>query len=150
MENKKKPTFFVFLKSRREDYEISPQFRTQMGDGYVRDGVSIQHAFSLTNFVLVVVLVVKSKAPYYLTERSWSLFEKCPPTGKSLKKALTHTGHYRYTRLIFGMNNASKYYQYHIGDAIRDCKGVHNISDDIIVHGKDQAELSMTRGLRSC
>ena len=65
----KKPTFFVFLKSRREDYEISPQFRTQMGDGYdffasVRDGVGIQHAFSLTNLVLVVVLVVKSKAPY--------------------------------------------------------------------------------------
>ena len=60
-----------FLKSRREDYEISPQLRTQMGDGYdffasVRDGVSIQHAFSLTNLVLVVVLVVKSKAPYYI------------------------------------------------------------------------------------
>ena len=39
------------------------------GDGYdffasVPDGVSIQHAFSLTNLVLVVVLVVKSKAPY--------------------------------------------------------------------------------------
>ena len=67
-ENKKEPTFFVFLKSRREDYEVSPPFRTQMGDGYdffasVRDGVSIQHAFSLTNLVLVVVLVVKSKAP---------------------------------------------------------------------------------------
>jgi hypothetical protein len=76
LEHKKKPTFFVFLNSRREDYEISPQLRTQMGDGYdffasVRDGVSIQHAFSLTldngltNLVLVVVLVVKSKAPYY-------------------------------------------------------------------------------------
>ena len=53
----KKPNFFVFLKSRRDDYEISPQFRTQMGDGYgffasVPDGVSIQHAFSLTNLVL--------------------------------------------------------------------------------------------------
>jgi hypothetical protein len=65
--NKKEPTFFFFLKSRRKDYEISPQFRTQMGDGYdffasVQDGVSIQHAFRLTN--LVVVLVVKSKVPY--------------------------------------------------------------------------------------
>jgi hypothetical protein len=38
------------------------------------------------------------------------------------------------------MNNASEYYHYHIGDAIRDCEGVHNISDNIIVHGKDQAE----------
>ena len=47
-----------FLKSRSEDYELSPQFRTQMGDGYdflasVRDGVSIQHVFRLTNLVLV-------------------------------------------------------------------------------------------------
>jgi hypothetical protein len=56
--------FFFFFKIRRKDYEISPQFRTQMGGGYdffasVRDGVSIQHAFRLTN----LVLVVKSKAP---------------------------------------------------------------------------------------
>ena len=49
-------------------------------------------------------------------------------------------GHYHYTRLIFGLNNASEYYQYHIGDAIHDCEGVHNISDDIIVHGKSQSE----------
>ena len=41
-----------------------------MGDGYdffasVRDGVSIQYAFRLTNLVLVIVLVVAAKAPYY-------------------------------------------------------------------------------------
>jgi hypothetical protein len=64
----KKANFLFFLKNRRKYYEISPQFRTQMGDGYdfftsVRDGVSIQHAFRLTNLVLVVILVVKSKAP---------------------------------------------------------------------------------------
>jgi hypothetical protein len=63
----KKASFLCFLKSRREDYEISPQFRTQIGDGYdffasVRDGVSIQHAFRLTN--LVVVLVLAAKAPW--------------------------------------------------------------------------------------
>ena len=59
---------------------------------------------------------------------------------REIKTTVTHKEYYRYTRLIFGMNNASEYYQYHIGDAIRDCEGVHNISDDIIVHGKDQAE----------
>ena len=53
-EKQKQPAFFVFLKSRSEDYEISPQFCTQMSDGYdlfasVWDGVSIQHAFPLTN-----------------------------------------------------------------------------------------------------
>jgi hypothetical protein len=77
LEKKKKPTFFVFMKSRREDYEGSPQFRTQMGDGYdffasVRDGVSIQHAFRLTNLVLVLVVAVKF-----------------PNIGKTLRTAIT-------------------------------------------------------------
>jgi hypothetical protein len=67
----KKKNFLRFFISRREDCEISPQFRTQMGDGYdifasVRNGVSIHHAFRLTNLVLVVVLVVAVKAPYCL------------------------------------------------------------------------------------
>jgi hypothetical protein len=30
----KKANFLCFLKSRREDYKISPQFRSQIGDGY--------------------------------------------------------------------------------------------------------------------
>ena len=65
---KTKKNFICFFISRCEDYEISPQFCTQMGDGYdifasVRNGVSIHHAFRLTNLVLVVVLVVAAKAP---------------------------------------------------------------------------------------
>ena len=59
---------------------------------------------------------------------------------RDITTTVTHKGHYRYTRLIFGMNNASEYYQYHIGDAIRNCSGARNISDDIIVYGKDKAE----------
>jgi hypothetical protein len=35
---------------------------------------------------------------------------------REITTTVTHKGHYRYTRLIFGMNNASEYYQYHIGD----------------------------------
>ena len=51
----------------RSNLVLAAKAPTQMGDGYdffasVRDGVSIQHAFRLTN----LVLVVKSKAPYYL------------------------------------------------------------------------------------
>lgn len=59
---------------------------------------------------------------------------------RDITMTVTHKGHYRYTRLIFGMNNSAECYQYHIGDAICDCPGARNISDDIIVHGKDQAE----------
>jgi hypothetical protein len=52
----KKANFLFFLKS-------SPQFLTQMGDGYdfftsVLDGVSIQHPF-LTNLVLMLVSNLK-------------------------------------------------------------------------------------------
>jgi hypothetical protein len=33
-EKQKKANFLCFLKSRREDYEISQKFPNQMGDGY--------------------------------------------------------------------------------------------------------------------
>ena len=48
------------------------------------------------------------------------------------------------------MNNAAEAYQYHVGDAIRDCEGVHNILDDIIVHEKDQAEHDERLDYRPC
>ena len=59
---------------------------------------------------------------------------------REITTTATHKGHYHYTRLIFCFNNASKCYQYHIGDVTHDCEGVHNISNDIIVHGKSEAE----------
>jgi hypothetical protein len=64
LQKEKKKNFLCFLKSHREDYDISLKLRIQIGDGYdffasVRDGVSIQHAFRLTNLVLVVA----AKAP---------------------------------------------------------------------------------------
>ena len=41
---------------------------------------------------------------------------------------------------MFGVNSASKQYQYEIQTALRGIAGQENISDDIIVHGKDQKE----------
>ena len=66
---------------------------------------------------------------------SWSLRRSLEIT-----TTVTHKGHYCYTRLIFGMNNVAEAYQYHVGDAIHDCKEVRNKSDDIIVYGKNRAE----------
>ena len=52
----------------------------------------------------------------------------------------THKGIYQYTRLIFGINNASEIFQRAIEDTLADCEGQFNISDNIFVYGKDQAE----------
>nr|XP_058952093.1 uncharacterized protein K02A2.6-like [Pocillopora verrucosa] len=52
---------------------------------------------------------------------------------------VTHKGLYRYKRLLFGVCSASEQYQHEISTALAGIEGVDNISDDIIVHGPDQA-----------
>ena len=47
----------------------------------------------------------------------------------------THRGLYRYKRLMFGITSAPEKYQKIVKDVLRDCKGVANIADDLIVHG---------------
>ncbi|XP_041453694.1 uncharacterized protein K02A2.6-like [Lytechinus variegatus] len=53
---------------------------------------------------------------------------------------VTHKGLMRYKRLIFGLSSASEIYQYAIQQALSGLEGVRNISDDIIVFGKDDKE----------
>ena len=50
-----------------------------------------------------------------------------------------HKGLYRYKRLSFGINAAAEKFQNVIASAIDDIPNVKNISDDIIVYGKDMA-----------
>lgn len=52
----------------------------------------------------------------------------------------THLGLRRYKRLMFGVNAASEIFQNEIAELIRDLSGCMNLSDDIIVYGKDQCE----------
>ena len=51
-----------------------------------------------------------------------------------------HCGLYRYKRSPFGVNSASEQYQHEIQRALAGLEGQVNISDDIIVHGKNQEE----------
>lgn len=53
----------------------------------------------------------------------------------------THCGLFRYKRLLFGVNSASKQYQYEIQTVLAGIEGQQNISD--IVHGKDQEEYDL-------
>ena len=52
----------------------------------------------------------------------------------------THAGLYRYKRLIFGVTSAPELYQHAIQHVIHGCEGVRSISDDIILHYKDDRE----------
>ena len=52
----------------------------------------------------------------------------------------THAGIFRYKRLCFGINSAAEIFQNTLRNALHGLEGVKNISDDIIVFGKDQDE----------
>ena len=52
----------------------------------------------------------------------------------------THCGLFRYKRLMFGINSAPEVYQHVIQQVLHGCKGASNISDDIIIHGKNREE----------
>ena len=49
-------------------------------------------------------------------------------------------GLYRYKRLMFGISCAPELYQHIIRQVLSECKGALNIADDLIVHGRDNAE----------
>ena len=50
----------------------------------------------------------------------------------------THCGLYRYKRLIFGVNAAAEVFQHTIQTLLTGIEGTKNVSDDIIVFGKDK------------
>ncbi|CAH1233137.1 RTL1 [Branchiostoma lanceolatum] len=52
----------------------------------------------------------------------------------------THKGLFRYRRLMFGITSAPEKYQQIVRDVLKSCKGVANIADDVIVHGRDTSE----------
>ena len=62
------------------------------------------------------------------------------PESRYITTFTTHKGLRRSTRLNFGTNSASEMFQNIISEQIRDIPGALNISDDVIVFGKTQAE----------
>jgi hypothetical protein len=59
---------------------------------------------------------------------------------RELTTFTTHDGLYRYKRLMFGISAAPEIYQHAIQQVLHGPPGVKNISDDIIVFGKDKSE----------
>ena len=62
------------------------------------------------------------------------------PESREITTFVTHCGLFRYKRLLFGVNSASEQYKHEIQTALTGIDRQENISDDITVHGKDQAE----------
>jgi hypothetical protein len=52
----------------------------------------------------------------------------------------THQGLFRYKRLNFGVTSAAEVFQHTIQTLLADIPNVRNVSDDIIIFGKSQAE----------
>ena len=52
----------------------------------------------------------------------------------------THLGLFRYKRLNFGISSASEEFQKTIESVISDVSKAHNLSDDIVIHGRDDKE----------
>ena len=53
---------------------------------------------------------------------------------------ITDEGLFRFKRLMFGISSVSEMFQHIIRQLLESCDGVHNISDDIIVAGRDREE----------
>ena len=62
------------------------------------------------------------------------------PDSRSITTFTTHCGLYQYKRLMFGISSAPEVYQHVIQQSLQGCEGVANISDDIIIHGKNTEE----------
>ena len=62
------------------------------------------------------------------------------PDSRSITTFTTHSGLYQYKRLMFGITSAPEVYQHVIQQSLQGCEGVANISDDIIIHGKNTEE----------
>lgn len=68
---------------------------------------------------------------------------------------IAHKGLYRYKRLMLGIALAPKKYELVIQQTLQDIGGVHNISDDIVVHGATHDQhherlRKVMRRLRKC
>ncbi|XP_057305378.1 uncharacterized protein K02A2.6-like [Hydractinia symbiolongicarpus] len=59
---------------------------------------------------------------------------------RNITAFITHKGIFRYKRLIYGISSAFEHFQKNIEMVIADCEGAKNISDDIFIWGKTQAE----------
>lgn len=62
------------------------------------------------------------------------------PSSRYITTFSTHAGLFCYKRLNFGISSASEIFQEVIRNVISGIPGVKNISDDIIIYGKSQAE----------
>jgi len=62
------------------------------------------------------------------------------PSSRDITTFITHRGLYRYKRLMFGVNSAPEKFNQLIRDLFRDCVGVSNLADDVIVYGSTVEE----------
>ena len=62
------------------------------------------------------------------------------PESRDITTFSTRRGLFRYKRLMFGVSCAPEMYQKILQQGLQECEGIHNILDDIIIHGETEEE----------
>jgi hypothetical protein len=62
------------------------------------------------------------------------------PASRYITVFTTHIGLFQYKRLFFGLNSAAETFQRAISDLLDGIPNAMNISDDIVIYGKNPAE----------
>lgn len=79
---------------------------------------------------------VNNAVMYSKLDLRWGYHQiELDPKSREITTFVTHKGIYRYKRLMFGISSAPEMYQHAIQQVLKNCEGVHNISDDILVYG---------------
>ena len=70
------------------------------------------------------------------------------PNSRYMTTFITHSGLYRYKRLVQGASSAMEAFQYYIGNLFREDELISNICDDILVAGRSKEEHD--KNLKKC
>ena len=91
--------------------------------------------------VMQAIQDMAQSSVFYKLDLKWGYHQlELGEESRDITTFTTHAGLYRYKRLMFGVTSAPEIYQHAIQQALHGCEGVRNISDDIILHGKDDQQ----------
>ena len=88
-----------------------------------------------------ILLDLNGASVFSKLDLKWGFYQiELDLPSREITTFVTNRGLFRYKRLLFGVSCAPECYQHVIHQVLEGCPGTHNISDDIIVYGRDQAE----------
>ena len=127
---------------------VSPLVVIPTSDGDVRIGADMRLADEAVirerhpiSTVKELLHRLNNSTVFSKLDLKWGFYHIVPDEGsRPITTFTTHRGLFRYKRLMFELSSAPAKYQKIICDLLKNCEGVANIADDVIVYGVDQKE----------